>query len=237
MAQFPLNPRYSKILTLAAQHDLMDYAIFIVAGLSIQEIFDEQSELPSPENNQNLAFIKRCLVGKVSKAWDTPFSYSKYCLWKILGYIDPLGRCHGYLESYRSMAYRQRSYEFLPKAQAPRKSSKRNKETSCSTQKWRWAREILQQINSNCVYFQSIQFVLVWTYALVVSLIHLLMSKQSFYVKSFSLAILTKLQGEWTYMCLKFLAAFWWIFQFSTDWNPISILLAKIKGKRGILIR
>ncbi|XP_074596949.1 putative ATP-dependent RNA helicase kurz [Brevipalpus obovatus] len=64
MAQFPLSPRYSKILTLAAQHDLMDYAIFVVAGLSIQEIFDEQSELPLPENNQSLSFIKRCLAGK-----------------------------------------------------------------------------------------------------------------------------------------------------------------------------
>ncbi|ESO08407.1 hypothetical protein HELRODRAFT_74874, partial [Helobdella robusta] len=39
LAQFPLNPRYSKMLSLSQQHQLMPYVVALVAALSVQEVF------------------------------------------------------------------------------------------------------------------------------------------------------------------------------------------------------
>ena len=39
MATLPVSPRYAKMLVLAHQHDLMPYAVAMVAALSIQELF------------------------------------------------------------------------------------------------------------------------------------------------------------------------------------------------------
>jgi len=45
MASFPVNPRYSKMLTLANQHNLLPYVISMISGLSVQELFIEGGEV------------------------------------------------------------------------------------------------------------------------------------------------------------------------------------------------
>ena len=41
MSQFPIAPRYAKMLTLGHQHSLLPYVVTIVAALSVQEVFVE----------------------------------------------------------------------------------------------------------------------------------------------------------------------------------------------------
>jgi len=41
MSQFPIAPRYAKMLTLGHQHDLLPYVVTLVAALSVQEVFVE----------------------------------------------------------------------------------------------------------------------------------------------------------------------------------------------------
>lgn len=47
MAQFPVNPRYSKMLTLASQLDskLLSYMILLIAGLSVPELLIDSPSL------------------------------------------------------------------------------------------------------------------------------------------------------------------------------------------------
>jgi HrpA-like RNA helicase len=41
MSAFPLSPCFSKMLSLSAQHGLMEYAIAMVAALTVQEVLME----------------------------------------------------------------------------------------------------------------------------------------------------------------------------------------------------
>jgi len=41
MSQFPIAPRYAKMLTLGHQHNLLPYVVTVVAALSVQEVFVE----------------------------------------------------------------------------------------------------------------------------------------------------------------------------------------------------
>lgn len=41
MSQFPIAPRYAKMLTLGHQHGLLPYVVTVVAALSVQEVFVE----------------------------------------------------------------------------------------------------------------------------------------------------------------------------------------------------
>ena len=41
MSQFPIAPRYAKMLTLGHQHNLLPYVVTLVAALSVQEVFVE----------------------------------------------------------------------------------------------------------------------------------------------------------------------------------------------------
>jgi len=41
MSQFPIAPRYAKMLTLGHQHNLLPYVVTAVAALSVQEVFVE----------------------------------------------------------------------------------------------------------------------------------------------------------------------------------------------------
>ena len=43
MSQFPLAPRYAKMLALGGQADCLEYVIALVAGLSVREVFISDS--------------------------------------------------------------------------------------------------------------------------------------------------------------------------------------------------
>ena len=49
MAQFPIAPRYAKMLALGRQHGCLPYVIVIVAALSVREIFAESADVMSVE--------------------------------------------------------------------------------------------------------------------------------------------------------------------------------------------
>ena len=55
MARFPVAPRYSKMLTVAYEQDVLKYVIAIVAALSVQELFDT-SYMPKEDNDENVCF-------------------------------------------------------------------------------------------------------------------------------------------------------------------------------------
>lgn len=66
LAQFPLSPKYSKMLVLAAQHGLMKYAIYIVAGLTIQELFIENDSANGDKKLENrILSLKKKWIGTV----------------------------------------------------------------------------------------------------------------------------------------------------------------------------
>jgi len=46
MACFPINPRYSKMLTLGNQHNLLPYIITLISALSVQELFVDAKHNP-----------------------------------------------------------------------------------------------------------------------------------------------------------------------------------------------
>ena len=79
MAQFPVAPRYAKMLALGRQHLCLPYVIVIVASLSVKEIFaesdmsakeveeSEEDELVAARKRQGrIASIRRAWAGKVS---------------------------------------------------------------------------------------------------------------------------------------------------------------------------
>lgn len=49
MAQFPIAPRYAKMLALGRQHGCLPYVIVIVAALSVREIFTESDVMSVEE--------------------------------------------------------------------------------------------------------------------------------------------------------------------------------------------
>ena len=49
MAQFPIAPRYAKMLALGQQHGCLPYVIVIVAALSVREIFAESDVMSVEE--------------------------------------------------------------------------------------------------------------------------------------------------------------------------------------------
>ena len=64
MAQFPIAPRYAKMLALGRQHGCLPYIIVIVAALSVREIFAESDgvsveEVEGSDEEQIIAAKKR----------------------------------------------------------------------------------------------------------------------------------------------------------------------------------
>lgn len=49
MACFPVSARYSKMISVAEQHDLLPYVIAIVAALSVPELLIKVERLPDGE--------------------------------------------------------------------------------------------------------------------------------------------------------------------------------------------
>lgn len=62
ISTFPVSPRYGKMLAIAIQQDLLDYAIAIVSLLTVQEIFiypDQQKQTEEDENEEDLVKLKK----------------------------------------------------------------------------------------------------------------------------------------------------------------------------------
>ena len=63
MAQFPVAPRYAKMLALGRQHGCLPYVIVIVAALSVKEIFAESDmnveEVEGSDEEEIIAARKR----------------------------------------------------------------------------------------------------------------------------------------------------------------------------------
>ena len=63
MAAYPLAPRYSKILLLSQQHDLMPLSIALVAALSVQELMLDQPADASGETHRKWLGQRRSWAG------------------------------------------------------------------------------------------------------------------------------------------------------------------------------
>ena len=63
MAQFPVAPRYAKMLALGRQHGCLPYVIVIVAALGVKEIFAESDmnveEVEGSDEEEIIAARKR----------------------------------------------------------------------------------------------------------------------------------------------------------------------------------
>lgn len=69
MAHFPVSPRYSKMLSLGHQHDLLPYVVAMVAALSVAEVFVELHQ-PPDEAGEKEDFKKRLQHFKqIQKMW------------------------------------------------------------------------------------------------------------------------------------------------------------------------
>ncbi|XP_033747918.1 probable ATP-dependent RNA helicase DHX37 isoform X2 [Pecten maximus] len=69
MAHFPVSPRYSKMLSLGHQHDLLPYVVAMVAALSVAEVFVELHQ-PPDESGEKEDFKKRLQHFKqIQKIW------------------------------------------------------------------------------------------------------------------------------------------------------------------------
>ncbi|XP_021370446.1 probable ATP-dependent RNA helicase DHX37 [Mizuhopecten yessoensis] len=69
MAHFPVSPRYSKMLSLGHQHDLLPYVVAMVAALSVAEVFVELHQ-PPDESGEKDEFKKRLQHFKqIQKMW------------------------------------------------------------------------------------------------------------------------------------------------------------------------
>lgn len=79
MAQFPVAPRYARMLALGRQHGCLPYIIAMVAALSVKEIFaesdmssredegEEDDEATSARKRQGrIASARRAWAGKVN---------------------------------------------------------------------------------------------------------------------------------------------------------------------------
>ena len=71
MAQFPVAPRYAKMLALGGQQGCMPYIIALVSALSVKEVFEGggagQGEGGKKDGVERL---KRSWAGKVRWDWD-----------------------------------------------------------------------------------------------------------------------------------------------------------------------
>ena len=79
MAQFPIAPRYAKMLALGRQHGCLPYIIVIVAALSVREIFaetgvtsveevegsDEEEVIAAKKRQGRIASRRRAWAGQV----------------------------------------------------------------------------------------------------------------------------------------------------------------------------
>lgn len=94
MAQFPVAPRYAKMLALGRQHGCLPYIIAIVASLSVKEIFaesdlstkyeegsgndDDDDEFEAVRKRQRrIASRRRAWAGKVSRERE---NFVKFCV-------------------------------------------------------------------------------------------------------------------------------------------------------------
>lgn len=72
MACFPINPRYSKMLTLANQHNLLQYVITLISALSVQELFidgDTILKRNNVENNVQSSSNIKIKFAQLRQAW------------------------------------------------------------------------------------------------------------------------------------------------------------------------
>jgi ATP-dependent RNA helicase DHX37/DHR1 len=69
MACFPVNPRYSKMLTLANQHSLLEYVICMISALSVQELFIDGEFVSNPKNNESKEKIISIKYSQLRQAW------------------------------------------------------------------------------------------------------------------------------------------------------------------------
>ncbi len=81
MAQFPISPRYAKMLTLGRQHGCLPYVILLVSALSVKELFvrteamegEEEGEEDEAKKRDRAVRLRRSWVGKVRRiAYDIP---------------------------------------------------------------------------------------------------------------------------------------------------------------------
>lgn len=66
MANFPLAPRYAKMLALGRQHGCLPYIIALVSALSVREVF-VSSDGDETLRADRLVKLHRSWVGKVSR--------------------------------------------------------------------------------------------------------------------------------------------------------------------------
>jgi ATP-dependent RNA helicase DHX37/DHR1 len=72
MACFPINPRYSKMLTLANQHNLLQYVITLISALSVQELFmdgDTVLTLKTNNDDEHVSNIVKIKFQQLRQAW------------------------------------------------------------------------------------------------------------------------------------------------------------------------
>ena len=89
MAQFPVAPRYAKMLALGRQHGCLPYVIAIVAALSVKEIFAEsdvssrEEEDERSEEEKELVAVRRRqgrIVASRRRAWAGQVSSTTVCV-------------------------------------------------------------------------------------------------------------------------------------------------------------
>lgn len=64
MATFPVNPRYSKMLCLSSQSDLMPFTVALISALTVQEIFLQNEDASSAKQNRKSVFFNNpnCII-------------------------------------------------------------------------------------------------------------------------------------------------------------------------------
>ena len=55
LSKIPFDPKLAKIILVASKYDLLHYAIMIVACMSVQEIYDDESIMKSIQINPDFA--------------------------------------------------------------------------------------------------------------------------------------------------------------------------------------
>jgi ATP-dependent RNA helicase DHX37/DHR1 len=73
MANFPINPRYAKMLTLASQQeekDILSYVICLISGLSVPELFlDGELTIIKPNNKETSAEPIKVKYSQMRQQW------------------------------------------------------------------------------------------------------------------------------------------------------------------------
>lgn len=68
MAQFPVSPRYGKMLALGQQHGCLPYVVALVSALSVKELFVEAElggEVGGARTRDRWVRLRRSWAGKV----------------------------------------------------------------------------------------------------------------------------------------------------------------------------